>query len=276
MSDYLRPHGLQHARLPCPLLSSRVCSNLFIESMMTSSHFILCRPPSPPAINLSQHQGLFRWVSSSQQVAKVLELQQSPSNKHSGLISFRTDLISLLSKGLSRVFSSTSLKASILWHSAFFMVQLSHPYMTPGKTIVLTTWTFVSKMTSLLFNRLSRLVIAFLPRSKYLLISWLQSPSVVILETKKIKSVTVSIFFPSTCHEVMGPGATILVFWMLSLKPAFSLTLSLSSRGSSVSLPFCHQGSVICISEVTGISPGNLDSSLSFIQPGILHDVFQI
>ena len=130
MSDYLRPHGLQHARLPCPLLSPRVCSNLFIESMMTSSHFILCRPPSPPAINLSQHQGLFRWVSSSQQVAKVLELQQSPSNKHSGLISFRTDLISLLSKGLSRVFSSTSLKASILQHSAFFMVQLTHPYMT--------------------------------------------------------------------------------------------------------------------------------------------------
>ena len=117
--------------------------------------------------------------------------------------------------------SPARLKASILWHSAFFMVQLSHPYMTPGKTIVLTTWTFVSKMKSLLFNRLSRLVIAFLPRSKYLLISWLQSPSVVILETKKIKSVTVSIFFPSTCHEVMGPGATILVFWMLSLKPAF-------------------------------------------------------
>ena len=107
------------------------------------------------------------------------------------------------------------------------------------KPLLLTTWTFVSKMTSLLFNRLSRFVIAFLPRSKCLLISWLQSPSVVILETKKIKSVTVSIFFPSTCHEVMGPDAMILVFWMLSLKPAFSLTLSLS-RGSSVPLPFCH------------------------------------
>ena len=97
-----------------------------------------------------------------------------------------------------------SLKTSVLQCSTFFMVQFSHLYMTTGKTIALTIWTFVSKMTSLLFNRLSRLVIGFLPRSKCLLISWLQSPSVVILETKKIKSVTVSIFFPSIGHEVMS------------------------------------------------------------------------
>ena len=105
-----------------------------------------------------------------------------------------------------------SSKASILLHSAFFIIQLSHPYMTTGKTIALTRQSFVGKVISLLFNMLSRLVIAFLPRSKHLLISWLQSPSAVILESKKIKSVTVSVVSPSICHEVMGPDAMILVF----------------------------------------------------------------
>ena len=105
-----------------------------------------------------------------------------------------------------------SSKSSVLWLSAFFMVQLSHPYMSTGKTIALTRWTFVGKVMSLLFNMLSRLVIAFLPRSKHLLISWLQLPSAVILEPPKIKSVTVSIVYPSICHEVMGPNAMILVF----------------------------------------------------------------
>ena len=105
-----------------------------------------------------------------------------------------------------------SSKASVLWGAAFFIVQLSHPYMTPGKTIALTRWTFVGKVKSLLFHMLSRLVITFLPRSKRLLISWLQSPSAVILEPRKIKSVTVSIVSPSVCHEVMGPDIMILVF----------------------------------------------------------------
>ena len=112
-------------------------------------------------------------------------------------------------KSLLQHYSS---KASIFQCSAFFMVQLSHPHMTTGKTIALTRWTFVSKVMSLLYNMLSRLVIAFLSRSKHLLISWLQSPSAVILEPKKIKSVTVSIVFPSICHEVMGLDAMILVF----------------------------------------------------------------
>ena len=116
-----------------------------------------------------------------------------------------------------------SSKASILRCSAFFMVQLSHPYMTTGKAIALTRWTFVGKGMSLLFNILSRFVIAFLPRSKRLLISWLQSPSALILEPKKIKSDTVSTVFPSIGYEVMAPDAVILVFWMLSVKLAFSL-----------------------------------------------------
>ena len=105
-----------------------------------------------------------------------------------------------------------SSKASVLWCSAFFTVQLSHPYMTTGKTIALTRWTFVGRVMSLLFNMLSRLVITFLQRSKRLLISWLKSPSAVILEPPKIKSVTISTVFPSICNEVMGPDVMILVF----------------------------------------------------------------
>ena len=116
------------------------------------------------------------------------------------------------SKGLSRVFQHHSSKASILRRSTFFTVQLSHPYMTIGKTIALTRPTFVGKVMSLLLNMLSRLVITFLPRSKRLLISWLQSPSAVILEPPKIKSATVSTVSPSISHEVMGPDAVIFVF----------------------------------------------------------------
>ena len=138
----------------------------------------------------------------------------SPSSEHPGLISFRMDWLDLLAvQGtLKSLLQHHSSKASILLHSAFFIVQLSHPYMTTGKTIALTRQTFVDKEMSLLFNMLSRLVITFLPRCKRLLISWLQSPSAVILEPKKIKSIRVSIVSPSICHKVMGPGAMILVF----------------------------------------------------------------
>ena len=125
------------------------------------------------------------------------------------------------------------------------MVQLSHPYMTTGKTIALSRWTSVSKVMSLLFNMLSRLVIAFLPRSKHLLISWLQSPFTMILEPKEIKSVIVSIVSLSICHEVMGPDVLILVFWMLRFKPAFSLSSftfikRLFSSSSLSAIRWCH------------------------------------
>ena len=133
----------------------------------------------------------------------------SPSNEYSGLISFRVYWLYLLAvQGTLKSFLQRHRsKLSVLWHSAFFIVQLSHPYMTTGKTIAFTRWTFVANIMSLLFNILSRLVIAFLPRSKRLLISWLQSPSAVILEPKKIKSDTVSTVSPSISHEVMGPDA---------------------------------------------------------------------
>ena len=167
-------------------------------------------------------------------------------------------------------------KASVLQHSALFLVQLSPLYMTTGKIIALTIWNFVGKVMFLLFNMLSRLVIAFLPRSKRLLILWLQSLSPVILEPKKIKSVIASIFSPSICREVMGPDAMILVFWMLSFKPSFHSPLSPSSRGSLVPLHFLPLDGIIFISEIIDISPGNLDSSLWFIQPGISHNVLCI
>ena len=187
-----------------------------VESVMPSNCLILCRPclllPSIfPSIR----------VFSSESVLHItwpkywgFSFNISPSNEYSGLISFRMDWLNLLvvQGTLKSLLQHHSSKASILQHSAFFMVQLSHPHRTTGKTIALTRRTFVCKVMSLLFNILSSLVITFLPRSKHLLISWLQSPSAVILEPEKIKSATVSTVFPSICHEMMGTDAMILVF----------------------------------------------------------------
>ena len=147
----------------------------------------------------------------------------SPSNEYSGLISFRMDWLDPLAvqEILKGLLQSHSSKASIFWCSVFFMVQLSHPYMTTGKTIALTRWTFVSKVMSLFFSMLSRFVIAYLSGSKCLLISWLLSPSTVILKSKKVKSVTASTFPPSI---VMGPDAMVLGFGRLSFRPVFSLS----------------------------------------------------
>ena len=196
--------------------------------------------PSPPAFNLSQHQGLFQWVRFLHWWPKYWSFKISPFNEYSGLISFKIDWFDLLAvwRTLKSLLRHHSSKASILPCPAFFIVQLSHPYMTTGKIIALTRWTFVSKVMSLLFNMLSKLVIIFLPRSKHLLISWLQSPSAAISEPKKIKYVTLSTVSPSVYHEVMGPDAMIFVFWMLSFKSSFHSPLSLSSRGSLVPLHF--------------------------------------
>ena len=150
-------------------------------------------------------------------MAKALEFQLciSPSSEYSGFISFRIDWVDLLAVQWT-LKNLLTVQEHQFWFSAFFMVQFSHPYMTIGKTIALTRRTFVGKVTSLLLNMLSRLVIAFLPRIKRRLISWLQSPSTVISEPKKIKSVALSIISPPVCHEVMGLDAMIFVFWMLS------------------------------------------------------------
>ena len=211
-----------------------------IKSVMPSRHLILCRPllllPSIlPSIRVFSDESVLRirWP-------KYWSFSISPSYKYSGLISLRKDWLDLLAvQGtLKSLLQHHTSKASILQHSAFFIVQLSHPHMTTGKTIALIRQTFVGKVMSLLFNMLSRLVIAFLPKKKRLLISWLQLPSAVILEPQKIKSDTVSTVSPSICHELMGPNAMIFVFWMLNFKSTFSLSFSLSSRGSLVLLHF--------------------------------------
>ena len=174
---------------------------------MLFNHLILCYPLlllasiSPSIRVFSSESALHvRWPK-----YWSFSFSTSPSSEISGLISFRIDWFDVLTvEGTLKSLQHHSSKASILRHSVFFMVQLSHWHMTTGKTIALTIWTFVSKVMSLLFNTLYRLVKAFLPRSKCLLISWLQSPSTVILEPKKIKSVTASTFTPSICHKVVG------------------------------------------------------------------------
>ena len=196
MSDFLWPPGLQHARLPCPSPTPRACVS--IESVMPSNHLILCRP-----LLLLPSVFLRIRVFSNESVLHIRwpeywSFSISPSNEYSGLIFFKIDWFYLLAiQGtLKSLLQHHNSKASILWCSAFFLVQLSHPYMTTGETIALTIWIFVCKIMSLLFNTLSRLVIAFLLRSKHLLISWLLSLTAVIFELKKINSVTL----PSIPH----------------------------------------------------------------------------
>ena len=186
-----------------------------IESVMPSNHLILCHPllllPSIfPSIRIFSSESVLciRWPK-----YWSFSFNISPYSEFSGLISFRIHWLDFLAvQGtLKSLLQHQTSKASILQHSAFFIVQLSHPYTTTGKTIALTRRTFVGKVMSLLFNMLSRLVIVFLLRSKCLLILWLQSPSAVIFEFQKIKSVTVFTVSPTICHEVMGLDAVILV-----------------------------------------------------------------
>ena len=190
-----------------------------IKLVMPSDHLILCWPflllPSIfPSIRVFSSESGLRikcpeyWRFS---------FSISPSNEYLGLISFRMDWMGLLAvQGtLKSLLQHHSSIAPILWRSAFFMIQLSHPYMTIGQTIALTRWTFVGKVMSLLFNMLSRLVMVFLQGSKHLLISWLQSLCTVILEPKKIKSLIIFNVSPSLCHEVMGPDAMILVYFIV-------------------------------------------------------------
>ena len=244
LSDSLRHHEWQQARTPCPSPTSEVHSNSCPSSRwchpaISSSviPFSSC-PKAVPASEFFPMSQLFAWggqstgVSASASAFPMNSLDWSPLGW--------TGWISLQSKGLPRVFSNTTVQKfkSTLWYPAFFTFQLSHPLMTTGKTIALTRQNFVGKIISLLLNMLSRLVITLLPRSKHLLISWLQSPSAVILELRKIKSDTVSTVSPSISHEVMGPDAMIFVFWMLSLRQLCHSPHSLSSRGFWVPLHF--------------------------------------
>ena len=216
----LWPYGLQHTRLPCPSSTPSFLKFMSMELMMPSNHLILCLPlillsSIFPSISVFSNESFLpiQWPK-YWSFSFCISLS---TNIHWQFSSRLTGLISLQSKELSRVFSNTTVQKH-----QFFSAQLSlwsnsyiHIWLLE-KNIALTGWTFVDKVMSLLFNMLSRLVITFLTRSKHLLISWLQSPSAVILELKKIKSDTVSTVSPSMSHEVMGPDAMIFVFWMLS------------------------------------------------------------
>ena len=215
MSNSLQPHPLQHTKLPSPSPTPRAYSNWCrVGDAIQPSHAVSLPFPLPsiiPGIRAFYNKLVLciRWPK-----YWSFSFTISPSKEHPGLISYRMDWLDLLAVqgALKSLLQHHSSKASILRCSTNLIVQLSHPYMTTGKTIALTRWTFVDKVISLLFNMLSRLVITFLPRNKCLLVSWLQSPYAVILEPQKIKSVNVLIVCPSICHEVMGPHVMILIF----------------------------------------------------------------
>ena len=187
MSYSLWPHGLQHIMPPCPSSNPGAYQTHvhWVSDAIQSSHPLLLPPSIFPRVFSNESVLHIRWPK-----LWSFSFSISPSNEYSGLISFRMDWLDLLAVQGTRnsLLQHHSSKPTILWRSALFIVQMSHPYMTMGKTIALTRWTFVAKVMSLLFNKLSRLVITFLPRSKRLLILWLQSPSAVILEPPKIKS----------------------------------------------------------------------------------------
>ena len=226
VSDSLWPHESDHPRPHCPSPALEFTQTQVHRDGDAINHLILCflfllLLPNAPSIRVFSNESTFHLIWPKYW---SFTFSISLSNEHPALISFRMDCLDLLAvQGtLKSLLQHCSSKASFFRHSAFFTAQYSHPSMTTGETIALTRWTFVAKLMSLLFNRL---VITFLPRSNRLLISWLQSPSAVILEPIQIKSDTVSIVSPSISHEVMGLDAMILVFWMLSFKPNFSTLL---------------------------------------------------
>ena len=225
VSDSLWPHGLQHDRLPCPSPTPTACSNSCPLSQW-------CHPTiSSSVIPFSSHLQSFPtsgsfpmsqvFASGDQSIGASASTSVLPMNRQDWFpLGLTFDLLAV--KGtLKRLLQHHSSKASILWHSAFFMVQLSHPYLTTGKTISLTTWVFVGKVMSLLFNMLSMIAITFFSRGKHLLISWLESPSSVILEHKKIKSVTVSTFFPFYLSWSNGTGCHDLSFLNAEFQGSF-------------------------------------------------------
>ena len=201
VSDSLWPHESQHARPPCPSPTPRVYSHSCPSSQWCHpaiSSSVVPFSSCPQSLPTSGSFPMSQLFASGGQSIGLSASASVPSNEHSGLISFSFDWFDLLAvqRILKSLLQHHSSKAPILWCSDFFIVQLSHPYMTTGKTIALTRWTFIGKVMSLLFNMLFKLVIAFLPRSKHLLISWLQSPSPVISEPKEVKSLSLFPLFP--------------------------------------------------------------------------------
>ena len=247
MSNSLWPHGLQHTRLPCPSAAPRAYSKSCPSSQWCHPTISSSVVPFTSHLQSFPASGSFPrsqlFASGGQSTGASASASVLPMNIQDWFPLGWTGWISLQSKGLSRVFSNTKVQKHQFFSARpFFTVQRSHPYVTTGKTITLTRQTFVDKVMSLLFNILSRLIITFLPRGKHLLISWLQSPSAVILEPLQNK---ICHCFPIYCHEVMGPDAMILVFWVLSFKPTFSLSSftfikRLFSSSSLSAIRGCH------------------------------------
>ena len=270
---------MDYVRLPSPSPTPRVYSNWCPLSQWCHPTISSCVIPFSSCLQSFPASGSFQLSQFFTIGGQSIGVSASvlPMNIQDWFPLGWTGWISLQSKGDTRVFSNTTLqKHQFFWCfiKAFFILQISHPYMSTEKTIALSRWAFVGKVMSLLFNMLSQLAITFLPRSKCLLISWLQPPSAVILKCKKIKSLTVSTVSPPICHEVMGSDAMILVFWMLSFKSTF---FSLSSF-TFIKRLFSYSSLsairvVSLVYEVIDISPSNLDSSSCFIQSSISHVV---
>ena len=280
LSNSLRPHKPQLARPPCPSPTpgvysnpcplSRWCHPTILSSVVP---FSSC-PQSFPTSGSFQMSQLF--ASGGQSIRVSASASVLPMNTQDWSPLGWPGWIFLQSKGLSRVFSNTSVQKH-----QFFGTQLSSQSNSQVHTRPLEKpqpWPDGPLLAKWCLCFLIRCLVchSFSPRSKRLLISCLQSPSAVILEPPKIKSVTVSTVSPSICHEMMGPDAMILVLWMLSFKPTFSTLLFHFHQEALLFFTFCHKGGIIWISEVIDIFPGNLDSSLCFIQTGILHDVLCI
>ena len=226
MSDSLQPHGLHHARLPCSSPSPGVCSHSCLLSLWCYPTISSAVVPFSSCLQSFPASGSFPksqfFTSGGQSIGASASASVLPVNIQGWYPLALTGFISLLSRRLSRVFSSTAVQRHQFFSvQSFFVVQLSYPCMTTGKTIALTIRTFAGQVMPLLFNTLSRFVIPFFPRSKNFLIPWLKSPSTAILEPKKIKSLTVSIVSPSICHEVLELDAMMFVFGMLSFKQRY-------------------------------------------------------
>ena len=248
---------LQHIRPPCPSLSLWACSNSSIE--LAANHLIICHlflflPSVFPSIRIFSSESALH-ISWPKHWS--FSFSHNPSNVCSLLISFKIHGFDLLAVQwtLKCLLQYHTSKTSVLQWSTFFVFQLSHLYLIIGKAIALTLWTFVCKVMPLLFNMVSNFVIAFLPRTKLLLISWLRLPSAVILESKKIKSVTGSNFTTYICPRVTGPDAIILVFCTSNFKPTFSLSPFILIKRLLDPCHFLHDSSIICTSEVANILP---------------------
>ena len=279
MSNSLLPHVLQHVRPTYPSPTPRVYSNSCPLSWWCQPAISCSVVPFSSCLQSFPAWGYFPvsqfFPLGGQNIGVSASASVLPMHIQNWFPLGWTDWISLQFKGLSRVFSITTVQKHQFFGAELSLYSNSHIHTWLLEKTALTIQTFVGKVMALLFNMLSRLVITFLPRSKRLLMSWLQSPYAVILAPPP-KNKFCHCFHCFPIYFPWSEEAIILVFWMLSFKPTFSLCSHFHQEALSFFFSFCHKGSIICVSEVIDIAPRNFDSSLCFIQPGISHDVLCI